>query len=53
MWYSGLVMIILIMGAGFSGYVLVGSQMRLWAAIVITRLIRVLPLNGEGLIYFV
>jgi quinol-cytochrome oxidoreductase complex cytochrome b subunit len=41
------------MGAGFSGYVLVGSQMRYWAAIVITSLIRVLPVVGEGLIYWV
>jgi len=28
-WFSGLVMIVLIMGAGFSGYVLVGSQISL------------------------
>ena len=27
-WNSGVVMILLLMGAGFSGYVLVGSQMR-------------------------
>lgn len=52
-WLSGLTIMVLIMGAGFRGYVLVGSQMRLWAAMVITRLISVLPINGEGLIYFV
>jgi ubiquinol-cytochrome c reductase cytochrome b subunit len=52
-WYSGMMMMVIIMGAGFRGYVLVGSQMRLWAAIVITSLISVLPLNGESLIFFV
>ena len=43
----------LIIGAGFSGYVLVGSQISFWAAIVITSLISVIPINGESLIYFV
>lgn len=52
-WYSGLVIIVLIIGAGFTGYVLVGRQIRYWAAIVITSLIRVLPVNGEILLYFV
>jgi len=28
-WHSGIVIIIMIMGAGFRGYVLVGSQIRL------------------------
>jgi len=44
-------MIILIMGAAFSGYVLVGSQMRFWAAMVITSLLGVLPSIGETLMY--
>jgi len=52
-WYSGLIIIIIIIGAAFSGYVLVGSQISLWAAIVITRLISVFPLNGNNLMYFV
>lgn len=52
-WYRGLIMMLLIIGAGFRGYVLVGSQIRLWAAMVITRLISVIPLNGEKLMYFV
>lgn len=51
-WFSGLIIMLLIMGAGFSGYVLVGSQMSLWAAIVITSLIRILPFVGELLLYF-
>nr|QJQ35670.1 cytochrome b [Acrobeloides varius] len=52
-WNTGLLMMILIMGAGFSGYVLVGSQMSFWAAMVITSLISVMPINGESLMYFV
>lgn len=52
-WISGLIIIVLIIGAGFRGYVLVGSQIRLWAAIVITSLIRVIPIVGETLIYMV
>lgn len=52
-WQTGLLIIVLIIGAGFSGYVLVGSQMRFWAAIVITSLIGVVPINGEMLMYFV
>lgn len=52
-WNTGLLIIVLIIGAGFSGYVLVGSQISFWAAMVITSLIRVIPINGESLMYFV
>lgn len=52
-WNSGILIIILLIGAGFTGYVLVGSQISFWAAIVITSLLSVVPLNGEVLIYFV
>jgi quinol-cytochrome oxidoreductase complex cytochrome b subunit len=46
-------MMVLIMGAAFSGYVLVGSQISYWAAMVITSLIGVLPLKGSVLMYWV
>lgn len=36
----------MIIGAGFSGYCLVARQMRFWAAMVITSLIRVIPMRG-------
>jgi ubiquinol-cytochrome c reductase cytochrome b subunit len=52
-WNTGLVIIILIIGAGFSGYVLVGRQIRFWAAIVITSLISVIPFMGETLIFYI
>lgn len=46
-------MILLIIGAAFTGYALVGSQMSYWAVAVITSLISVVPINGEKLLYFV
>lgn len=52
-WNTGLIMMVLIIGAGFRGYVLVGSQIRFWAAIVITSLARVIPFVGEELLYFI
>jgi ubiquinol-cytochrome c reductase cytochrome b subunit len=50
-WNSGVIMILLIMGAAFTGYVLVGRQIRFWAAMVITRLLGVVPLSGERILY--
>lgn len=50
-WYTGLLINVFIMGAAFSGYVLVGSQMRFWAAIVITRLLGVIPKFGETILF--
>jgi len=41
------------MGAAFTGYVLVGSQISFWAAIVITSLISVIPVGGEKILYSV
>ena len=52
-WNSGITMMLIIIGAAFTGYVLVGSQMRFWAAMVITRLLRVVPLVGERVLYSV
>lgn len=44
---------VIIIGAAFRGYVLVGSQMSLWACMVITRLISVFPINGNNIIYWI
>lgn len=52
-WCRGILMILLIIGAAFTGYVLVGSQIRFWAAIVITSLVGVVPLIGESLLYLI
>lgn len=45
-------MMLLIIGAAFTGYALVGSQMRFWAVMVITRLLGVVPFVGEKLLFF-
>lgn len=52
-WSVGLLIMLCIMGAAFTGYVLVASQIRFWAAMVITRLLGVIPLLGEVLLYTV
>ena len=52
-WVSGLVMFLLIMGIRFMGYVLVWAQMSFWAAVVITRLLRVIPYFGNSLVIWV
>jgi quinol-cytochrome oxidoreductase complex cytochrome b subunit len=52
-WRRGLLIMLLIMGAAFRGYVLIRRHISFWAAMVITSLVRVIPLNGEKLLYFV
>lgn len=46
-WWSGLVIFILMMGAGFIGYVLPWGQMSFWGATVITNLLTTIPYIGE------
>lgn len=50
-WFRGIFIIVFIIGAAFSGYALVGSQMRFWAVMVITSLLGVVPVFGEKLLY--
>lgn len=52
-WIVGVIMVFLFMAVGFMGYVLVYSQMRFWAAVVITRLLTIFPFVGEYLVYFI
>jgi len=52
-WNSGITMMLLIIGAAFTGYVLVGSQVWSWVTRLITRLLRVVPLVGERVLYSV
>lgn len=42
-WLSGFLILVLTMGAAFLGYVLPNAQISLWACIVITSLLGVLP----------
>lgn len=52
-WYSGLLIIILLIIISFLGYSLVWRQISYWARIVITNFIAVIPLVGNKLIYLI
>lgn len=49
-WFSGFIILVLRMGAAFLGYVLPNAQIRYWACVVITSLLRVLPGGGDILL---
>lgn len=52
-WVIGAIILILMMGTGFLGYVLPYGQMSLWGATVITNLISAIPLIGKDVVEFV
>jgi ubiquinol-cytochrome c reductase cytochrome b subunit len=52
-WVIGAVILILMMGIGFLGYVLPYGQMSLWGATVITNLISAIPWIGQDIVEFV
>ena len=47
-WYSGVVIFILMMATAFTGYVLPWGQMSFWGATVITNLFSAIPLIGKS-----
>ncbi len=49
LWLIGIVIYVLMMAAGFLGYVLPWGQMSFWAATVITNLFSAIPLVGESI----
>nr|YP_004935643.1 cytochrome b [Alloeorhynchus bakeri]ADI75230.1 cytochrome b [Alloeorhynchus bakeri] len=49
-WYVGVVMLFVIMGTAFLGYVLPWGQMSLWGATVITNLLSAVPYLGNDLV---
>lgn len=49
LWYSGLVIFVLMMATAFMGYVLPWGQMSFWGATVITNLFSAIPYAGESL----
>nr|YP_009258839.1 cytochrome b [Aradus compar]AFI54704.1 cytochrome b [Aradus compar] len=49
-WYTGVVMLLTIMGTAFMGYVLPWGQMSLWGATVITNLLSAIPYLGSDLV---
>jgi ubiquinol-cytochrome c reductase cytochrome b subunit len=50
LWCSGVVIFILMMAAGFLGYVLPWGQMSFWGATVITNLFSVIPFVGVSVV---
>lgn len=52
-WTIGAVILILMMGTGFLGYVLPYGQMSLWGATVITNLISAIPWIGQDIVEFI
>jgi quinol-cytochrome oxidoreductase complex cytochrome b subunit len=47
LWYSGIVMFLLMMAISFLGYVLPWGQMSLWGATVITNILGAFPIVGK------
>jgi hypothetical protein len=52
-WVLGVIILILMIGTGFLGYVLPYGQMSLWGATVITNLISAIPWIGQDIVEFV
>lgn len=52
-WFSGVLIYILMMGTAFLGYVLPWGQMSYWAATVITNFVTVIPFVGKDLVYWI
>jgi len=52
-WIIGTIILIMMMGIGFLGYVLPYGQMSLWGATVITNLISAIPWIGQDIVEFI
>nr|QQP21744.1 cytochrome b [Metasepia tullbergi] len=52
-WNIGVMLLFLVMGTAFVGYVLPWGQMSFWGATVITNLISAIPYVGEMVVYWV
>lgn len=52
-WLSGLTLYLLVIIEAFIGYVLVWAQIRFWAAVVITRLLSVIPYWGSIIVTWI
>lgn len=50
LWYSGVILFLLMMATAFMGYVLPWGQMSFWGATVITNLFSAVPYIGENIV---
>nr|AQN67799.1 cytochrome b [Pinctada albina] len=48
-WFSGIIILILLMGVAFLGYVLPWGSMSYWGAVVITSMLSIVPFIGKQL----
>lgn len=53
LWWTGLVIFLLMMTTAFIGYVLPWGQMSFWGATVITSLVTAVPFIGEDIAYWI
>lgn len=53
LWFSGMIIFILMMATAFLGYVLPWGQMSIWGATVITSLVSAIPIVGMDIVYWV
>ena len=53
LWWSGVILFLLMMATAFIGYVLPWGQMSFWGATVITSLVTAVPVVGENIAYWV
>jgi quinol-cytochrome oxidoreductase complex cytochrome b subunit len=53
LWGSGVVLLLLMMAAAFTGYVLPWGQMSFWGATVITKMFSVIPYVGEHIVHWI
>lgn len=51
-WFSGILLLIILIVTAFLGYVLPWGQMSYWGATVITNLVTVIPYVGKSLLYW-
>nr|YP_010718967.1 cytochrome b [Nematus hequensis]WDQ45613.1 cytochrome b [Nematus hequensis] len=51
-WITGVIILFMVMGAAFMGYVLPWGQMSFWGATVITSLLSAIPYIGTSLVYW-
>nr|WJW73799.1 cytochrome b [Pseudomicrodon sp.] len=52
-WISGVIILLLVMGTAFVGYVLPWGQMSFWGATVITNLLSAIPYLGSSLVQWI
>jgi ubiquinol-cytochrome c reductase cytochrome b/c1 subunit len=53
LWWTGLIIFLLMMATAFIGYVLPWGQMSFWGATVITSLVTAIPLIGDDIAYWI